>query len=370
MKYDYVTDWTMQTAPSMSPNIKFASANTGSTAFVDLKFPSKAKNKFRTVGDVDPTVADAKRYRSVVVPIDGEMFSEHALPFALAIARRSGGEVRIVNVFRPMESTVGVDHGYPDRVTALLRQHQRKNLHQLMRRLKKETSVKITSTMVEGSDIANALCDAIDPWTDLVVMATHARGPIGRLLSGSIADVLIARLSVPVLLVRGYEAPADLTGNPVLRHVLIPLDGTLDSQQVLEPAIALGSLWNADHTLLRVMPSSAEVFHGLRHSERHRIGGVRELNAKASYDVARDRRRILPRVIRDDGPVADAIINYANTHDADVIALRTRGHKGLKRLFKGSVADSIVRGSSLPVLILPPGQEVTAGANQELLSVV
>jgi hypothetical protein len=50
------------------------------------------------------------------------------------------------------------------------------------------------------------------------------------------------RLTAPLLLVRGYDAPVDLTGDPAPRHVLIPLDGSEAAEQVLGPALDLGAL--------------------------------------------------------------------------------------------------------------------------------
>src|SRR5438067_676921 len=88
---------------------------------------------------------------------------------------------------------------------------------------------------------------------DLVVMTTHGRGPLGRLWLGSVADALVRDLAMPLLLVRPQETAPDFKREPLLKHLLLPLDGSPLAEQMLEPAVALGTLMEADYTLLRVI---------------------------------------------------------------------------------------------------------------------
>src|SRR4051794_31888029 len=55
--------------------------------------------------EVGLTLVPPPRYRSLLVPVDGEAFGEHALPLALGIARQAGAEVRVVHVHCPLQST-------------------------------------------------------------------------------------------------------------------------------------------------------------------------------------------------------------------------------------------------------------------------
>ena len=54
------------------------------------------------------------------------------------------------------------------------------------------------------------------------------------------------------------------------------------------------------------------------------------------------------------GPVADAILDYADAIGADLIAMSTHGRSGVARWLIGSVADRVVRGSPVPVLLVRP----------------
>jgi nucleotide-binding universal stress UspA family protein len=201
---------------------------------------------------------------------------------------------------------------------------------------------------------------------DLVVLTTHGRGPLGRFWLGSVADALVRRLPVPALLVRPQEgAPAA----EAVRHILVPLDGSPLAEQILEPAAALAELTGAAVTLLRVVgpvpPPGAEVPDGLiEEAVQQLLEKTAELqervNAGASQGLetaaARLRERglvVQTRVAVADAP-APAILDAAREVGADLIALATHGRRGLKRLLLGSVADKVVRGGTLPVLLLRP----------------
>jgi nucleotide-binding universal stress UspA family protein len=86
-----------------------------------------------------------------------------------------------------------------------------------------------------------------------VAMSTHGRGPLSRFWLGSVADALMRRLPVPLLLVRPQEGAPDLSEEPPLRRILIPLDGSALAEEVLAPALALGGLVGAEYTLLWVV---------------------------------------------------------------------------------------------------------------------
>jgi nucleotide-binding universal stress UspA family protein len=298
------------------------------------------------------------RYKSLLVPVDGP-FGEHALPLALGIARRAGAEVRVVHIHCPLRSTFQTDLFYPNSgLDDYLRRRQQAYLDDLFRRLVNVTSVPVTPVFLQAGEVADALCAAASVGTDLVVMATHGRGLLGRRWSGSVTDALMRRLSVPLLLVRGYNAPADLTGDPPVRNVLIPLDGTEFAERVLEPALALGTLTGADHTLLQVIPAVTDcslAYPGRQLADIQRAQTCEYLRRTADrLNLGGRTPRIHPRIIYDEQPVASSIVHYARTPDADLIALATHGRRGLARLFRSSVTDRVIQGTDIPVLVYRP----------------
>ncbi|MGE3809221.1 MAG: universal stress protein [Gemmataceae bacterium] len=314
--------------------------------------------------DVGLRAGTPSRFRSIVVPLDGEQFAEHALPHALAIARRAGAEIQLVHVHSPLQSAYQPHRLYYDSgLDGFLLRTQQKYLDDMGRRLRKVSPVPVTPVFLQGREIADSLCEAVSTGTDLIVMATHGRGPLGRFWFGGIADVLMRRLSVPLLFVRGHQAPVDLTGDPLVRQVLIPLDGSAVAEQILEPALTLGTLRNAEHTLLRVIPLVVDYSFGYYSSGLQRsLADTRQAEAwsylRQVVAPLRDRKlRVRPDLAIAEGPAARTILHYSQKHDVDLIALATRGLGGLTRLFNGSVADQVIRGASVPVLVYRPKAE-------------
>jgi nucleotide-binding universal stress UspA family protein len=142
--------------------------------------------------------------RSILVPLDGSRFSEVALPVATRLARSAGARLRLVMVHEPAMALVpaaDVPVPYlPD--DAELRAKEQTYLADLATRLGPVGPALASSKVVDGM-AGPALAEAImlEP-PDLVVMATHGRGPLSRFWLGSVADHVVRHVSVPVLLLR------------------------------------------------------------------------------------------------------------------------------------------------------------------------
>ena len=298
-------------------------------------------------------------YHSIMVPLDGSSFGEHALPYALSIARKAGAQLQLVHVYLipPPESG--------DMVDAELRAHEQAYLEALVPRLQPYCSGPITTVQLDGS-IAGQLHDyAMAIKADLVVMTTHGRGALSRFWLGSVADKLVRQLPMPVLLVRPHEPAPDFVHMPAFKHILIPLDGSILAEQILPHALALGQLAQAQFTLLQAIPPMIQAYGTelYRASWDDQVLEQVRTNAHAYLDsIAASLRTESLRVrtvVLDQFPV-NAILEYAHEHAVDLIALATHGHSGVTRWLLGGVTDKVVRGATLPVLLYRPRSEARA----------
>jgi nucleotide-binding universal stress UspA family protein len=309
-------------------------------------------------------------YRSVLVPLDGSAFGEHALPLALSIARRAQATLELVHVHFPLpavyaDSPVVIN----DSLDIHLKKHQQAYLESIVERLRSVSSVPVRPILLEGEIAATIRATAESTAVDLVVMTTHGRGPLGRFWLGSVADALVRSLAMPLLLVRPQESAPDFSSEPVLKHLLLPLDGSPLAEQMLEPAVALGSLMEADYTLLRVIKpivpiddrpegsSAAQLAESLLKQfemihQRLRKEGLDYLERVAVPLRARG-LPVQTLVVAEQQP-ALVILQEAAASSIDLIALETHGRRGISRLLLGSVADKVLRGASLPVLVHRP----------------
>jgi nucleotide-binding universal stress UspA family protein len=309
-------------------------------------------------------------YRSILVPLDGSAFGEHALPLALSVARRAGAELQLLHVHAPLAAVYAEGASFIDsHLEHELKEQQQAYLNGVVRRLKGSADVRIRPILREGPVPPTVRATAESTGAGLVVMTTHGRGALARFWLGSIADQLVRDLPVPLLLVRPGEAAAEFGTEPVLKHLLLPLDGSPLAEGMIEPAVTLGSLMGADYTLLRVVrpalaPPATPEGATLNVGAQSLIDQLAKLTAEVQRDaeaylerVAGRLRarslRVRTRIALEDQP-AVAILHEAVAPRIDAVALETHGRRGLARLFLGSVADKVIRGASVPVLVHRP----------------
>ena len=301
-------------------------------------------------------------FRTVVVPLDGSPFAEQALPHALGIVRRAGATLDLVHVhvLHVLEEHKVARYSYDP---AFDEEHKRKEqlyLEGTAKWLAAVSPVPWTAAVVSGLDADGILQRVQDDKADLIVMTTHSRGPLGRFFLGGVADELIRKAAVPVLLVRPRDPAPGIVPEPLLEHVLVPLDGSSLAERVLETALDFVRLWEGRCTLLRVIEACPATTAGRPNQPRP---PEQEQEAAAQAYLEKIARRL-----RDEGVsvqtrvvvaphAAPAILEAAQTERCDFIALATHGRGGLRRMLLGSVADKVIRGASTPVLVYRPASD-------------
>jgi nucleotide-binding universal stress UspA family protein len=292
---------------------------------------------------------------------------------ALSIARRAGAGLQLVHVHHPTSAVYAEGASVLDAELAQqIKSEHQSYLDSVAGKLVRQSSVPIESMFLEGEVAATVKAAASKVGADLVVMTTHGRGPIGRFWLGSVADELARSLPMPLLLVRPHGPTPPLTPEPELKHVLLPLDGTALAEQMLEPAYNLGRLFGADYTLIRVIKPVTPVTYNLEgftptpmamsvldQIDKLHEGLVKEAQgylddvAKRLREWANGKRpEVRTRVVVEHQPGV-AILHEA-AEPIDLIAMETHGRRGFSRLFLGSVADKVIRGANLPVLVHKP----------------
>jgi nucleotide-binding universal stress UspA family protein len=310
-----------------------------------------------------------KMCRSILIPLDGSATAEHALPTALALARRFEATLKVVHVHTPVWGANAEGGIYDALVDRELREEMQAYLDSVIQRLSEVTKVVLSSALLDGLVAGAINRHAMQSGVDLIVMTTQGRGPVSRFWFGSVADRLVRQSTIPILFVRAQESEADFTQEPEFGRVLIPLDGSQLAEQILEPTAALAVATNAEVTLLRVVQQLTPDGHS---PDSGRVSGLRPGLLTQLQEMDRQewqraeeyldqraeqlRQRSLnahTRVVSHRRP-ATAILDDASTHGGELIALATHGRGGLKRLLVGSVADKLLRGSTTAVLVYRP----------------
>jgi nucleotide-binding universal stress UspA family protein len=148
------------------------------------------------------------KFQRILVPIDGSETSNKALVTALQIARDDGGQVRLVFALDEMAYISGYE--YAGNLIEFARQDAVKTLEDGLA-IAAAAGVPCDKRLIDapGRRLGETVADEARAWgADLVVVGTHGRRGIGRVLLGSGAEQIIRMASTPVLVIRAEETPA------------------------------------------------------------------------------------------------------------------------------------------------------------------
>ena len=296
-------------------------------------------------------------YQALMVPLDGSEFGRHAIPGALAIAEPAGARVDLVHVLTPPYD-VGVAEG-DKLVLAEAIDDQRtateQRLDDLAIRLRIGTDVRFSSAVVEGHAADALLRYADEHAIDLIVMTTHGRTGLARAVLGSISDKVVRQARCPVLLARPHRHVAEEREAAAVSDVLVPLDGTVTSEAILAHALEMCRLTGASCTLLHVIVpevllTGAAVPVALA-DQRATIAAQQSDTYLASL-ADRFHERAVPVTIAAlrHADVESGILEYCAAHPVSLIAMATRGTRGLERALLGSTMDELLRKTHVPLL--------------------
>lgn len=142
------------------------------------------------------------RYRTVLVPLDGSDLAETALEHAADMARNGASLVLV----RAAEAHT-MPGGDPTEAQVKVVREAEEYLAAVRARLTR-TGVDRVEVSVWYGPPADSIVDAARfRKADLIVMSTHGRSGLGRLIVGSVAETVLRSTTTPILLVRSQEAP-------------------------------------------------------------------------------------------------------------------------------------------------------------------
>jgi nucleotide-binding universal stress UspA family protein len=171
-----------------------------------------ARDTPNTASMISDTTAARPAYRRILVPFDASASAARALDEAVAIACAMGAAIRLLTVFDPMqhvsgfEPTAALAHDLIERARGQAADRLGFALAELRRRVPVADSRLVEG---DGVDLPGLVAAEAASWdADLVVVGTHGRTGLDRFLLGSVAEAILRRSEVPVMLVRAAPAAA------------------------------------------------------------------------------------------------------------------------------------------------------------------
>ena len=296
-------------------------------------------------------------YSSIIVPLDGSATAESAIPLAIAIAQRGGARVTLVHVHdggvlaanAPMTDSAWEDARRAEMGDAL---------RATAERLGRETELDVTAVTLRGSAATALVQHAIDHAADLIVMTTHGRSGFSHAWFGSVAERVIHAATTAVLIVRAGEHARTDVAEPLFRHILLPIDREPSGAEAMQRALTLGTDGQTTYTLLTVvsaLPALPPPYPTIgivagdpdsKHRGAEAAGVLARIAGGAGITGAAADLRVVTHE-----RAAPAILDVAAAN-TDLIVMPTHPRRPFSRALLGSVVDKVMRGSTVPLLIL------------------
>ncbi|HEX8011106.1 MAG TPA: universal stress protein [Casimicrobiaceae bacterium] len=149
-------------------------------------------------------------FRRILVPIDGSAPSKQGLEEAIALAKDQAARLCLLHVVDELVVTQGFDGtayvppGYIEDFIKALRDEGKKLLAKAEAKVR-QRRVKVDTVLLEalGHHVADLIVRHAKKWrADVIVLGTHGRRGLTRLVMGSDAELVVRESPVPVLLVR------------------------------------------------------------------------------------------------------------------------------------------------------------------------
>ena len=279
---------------------------------------------------------------AILVPLDGSPEAGLALPYAMALAT-PGTDLILLTVVRDERETGAA--------RAAL-EHAAERVRVAGHDVRTEVAI--------GDAGDRILATAAGSGAGLIVMASHGRGAVGRLLHGGVADRVAREAPVPTMIVR---ADAAASGPEGITRLVVPLDGSPLSEQSLPFAAAISRRLGAPLLLVRAV-STAELMPPAIGMGETIPFELYEEAEKEQEQAAKTYLDGVTRRLRDQGlPVVAEVLTGAAataieeaTRLGDVVVLCSHERTGVVRWLLGSVAETLTREDQMPVILVPAPQ--------------
>jgi nucleotide-binding universal stress UspA family protein len=275
-------------------------------------------------------------YNKIVVPLDGSSLAEVALPYAEEVAGKLGKKITLLSVLPPDDAKQQMSHHrYLQDVTDNTVQQIKKYADNAVK-----DEVKVEAATRWGNPAEGILSFVRKGHPCLIVMATHGRSGLSRWAIGSVADKIVRASNMqPLLLIRANGAHPDVRARRIFKKVLVPLDGSRESEAVLPHISEIARNLKMEIILLKVIKKANNGYDSTETYLKNCCHRLEQAKIPARYEV-----KI--------GSAAEEIIDLADELASDLVAMSTRGQAATSIWPLGSVAQKILLGGNTPLMLI------------------
>jgi nucleotide-binding universal stress UspA family protein len=293
------------------------------------------------------------RVRRILCPVDFGATTEAGLAPATSIATEYGGELILLHVLNfPFAQIEALPPGFDvESYYQAMADEAGVHLADLID-VDAADFMQVTTQVERGVPYQEIARVCAEEAIDLVVIPTHGRHGLGRLIMGSTAEKVVRMVDCPVLTVHAGDAPAFKP-----KTVLCATDFSDTADDSLRAALDMAERYEANLILLHVVtlweydpgnpswrfPALPEEYEG-----SILAGPAQQLQTRAER-ATEGTVNVETMLLRGHDP-AEEIVRVASDVGADLVVMGTHGHTGIAHALLGSVAGKVIRSFTGPVL--------------------
>lgn len=291
--------------------------------------------------------------KTILFASDFSASSEHALAYGVDLAERTGATLHVMHVREvPMGPFVAGEPSPKLEAETVHPQYRERCRDAMAPYALGPDDERVSCVLERSAAAAPTLVEyAQGHEVDLVVMGTHGRRGVRRVLFGSVAEEVLRTAPCPVLTTRAPEEDTEAPAAPGVERIVVPIDFSKPSRAALQYAARLVPVYDALMTLVHVvqLPSIPTVyeleFPDLSPEDiEARVQTVLE-DWGDSVSVDRGDRSC----VVESGEAVPTLLRVA-ADPSNLIVMATRGLSGVKRTVLGSVAEGVIRRAPGPVI--------------------
>jgi nucleotide-binding universal stress UspA family protein len=290
--------------------------------------------------------------RRILCPVDFSACSASAYRHALSLARHYRATLfvlHIVELWRYPSADFAASADSFEEFCRVLSEKSSERLQDFVKRYPIE-EIKPECVVQRGDASDSILSFATAQHADMIVMGTHGRRGVDRLMLGSVTERVMRKASCPALVVRPppHEvlSPGELRDPVHLRRILFCTDFSEAAHRALDYALSLMAEYGAELTLLHVLedlPGSADP-------------------ADATATVIEQLEKLIPPERRQTGGMKSVvhigqpyqqIIQFASEAQTDLVIMAVHGRGALDLAVFGSTTYRVIQLGPCPVLVVP-----------------
>jgi nucleotide-binding universal stress UspA family protein len=287
--------------------------------------------------------------KNILCAIDHSPTSLQAFGYAIALAKWQRARLNLLEVIEEAPShrvsrAPKID-GVPDEARTSLERDLRRALT-----ARRASDVKVEISMRKGKVVQEILAQATAKRSDLLVMGSHGRGGVQRLVLGSVAEKVLRLATCPVLTVRSGVKLASRSRSP-FKTILCPTDFSMAANKAVAYAKRFAEEAGASLILMNAIEWPF--------AEAVTSGAVAELRESLEANASDALIRLLPRPVSR-GPRAQtvvavgkpsaAIVKIASERSVDLIVMGVSGRGASDVAVLGSTTHHVIREGTWPVL--------------------